>query len=286
MKRREFITIATGAAMWPFSARAQRSTGSKVSKIGVLWHAANADQEKVYLDVLVKAFGDLGYVEGKNAQFLHKFPAEQPERFRTLARELVEDKVDVIVAVTEFGAKEVKQATSTIPVIVVLTSDPVKAGLVESLARPGGNITGLSLMMNDLSGKRLSLMKEMVPNLSRIALLTDIGTAPSVPAFKESAKGLDLNLRPISVTTPNSIDEAFSEIARDGFDGAIVFGSTMFNERVRVGRTALSNKVCCFHTGKIFPSFSAKPLLMRIAYSRAQNRRTYLSSNLRGSNWS
>jgi putative ABC transport system substrate-binding protein len=238
----------------------------------VLWHAANADQEKIYLDVLTKAFADLGYVDQKNIRLLHKFPAENPERFRTLARELVEDKVDVIIAVTELGAKEVKRATNSIPAIVVLSPDPIRAGLVESLAHPGGNLTGLSLMNSDLSGKRLSLMHEVIPNLSRIALFTDIGTASSVPAFVEAARVSGLSLKTVTLTDPGSIDVAFSELARDGIGAAIVTGSMMFNERVRVASKALANRVATeaiiaemvredgilFSYGQDFPEFFRK----------------------------
>src|SRR6202011_4377491 len=113
--RRKFIAIAAIGAAWPLMTRAQQNlTNAKITRVGVLWHASNADEEKIYLDVLTKAFSDLGYVQGKNIEFLHRFPAEQPERFRTLARELVADKVDAIVAVTALGAKEAKQATSSI----------------------------------------------------------------------------------------------------------------------------------------------------------------------------
>jgi putative ABC transport system substrate-binding protein len=137
----------------------------------VLWHAGSAEEEDVYLSVLVKAFHDLGYDEGKNIHFDHRFPAENPERFQILARELVDAKPDVIIAVTEFAALKLKKATSTIPIVVTLSLDPIGTRLVEKLARPGGNVTGLSLMAIDLSGKRLELLKEAVPSLSRVALL-------------------------------------------------------------------------------------------------------------------
>src|SRR6516165_1523821 len=158
MRRRDFITLL-GAAVWPLAARAQQSS-NKIPVVGVLWHAGSAEEEDVYLSVLVKAFNDLGYVEGKNIHLDHRFPAENPERFRSLARELVDEKPDVIIAVTGFGAAEAKRATSTIPIVVTVAYDAVGMGLVESLARPGGNVTGLSLMAVDLSGKRLELLKE------------------------------------------------------------------------------------------------------------------------------
>jgi putative ABC transport system substrate-binding protein len=131
MRRREFIPLLGGAAAWPLAARAQQSS-NKIPVVGVLWHAGSAEEEEVYLSVLVKAFNDLGYVEGKNVHLDHRFPAEKPERFRILAQELVDEKPDVIIAVTNFAALEVKRATSTIPIVVSAASDAVGMGLVES----------------------------------------------------------------------------------------------------------------------------------------------------------
>lgn len=229
-------------------ARAQQNlTNARITRVGVLWHASNADEEKIYLDVLTKAFGDLGHVEGKNIEFLHRFPAEQPERFHALARELAEDKVDAIVAVTGLGAKAAKQATGTIPIVFVIVSDPVGGGLVESLARPGGNATGLSLMSIDLSGKRLALLKEAVPNLSRVALLvdqTDPFTQRAVKANQAAAEALGISLWPAEVRTPDDIEPAFSKIAQDRADGVILgAGSMLFNERARIGSSALAHRL-------------------------------------------
>jgi putative ABC transport system substrate-binding protein len=169
MKRRAFITLLGGAAAaWPLAARSQQSS-SKIPVVGVLWHAGSAEEEDVYLSVLVKAFNDLGYVEGKNIHLEQRFPAENPERFRTLARELVDEKPDAIITTSNLGTLEVKRATSTIPIVTALAQDPVGSGFVENLAHPGGNITGLSLMAVDLTGKRFALLKEAVPNLSRVA---------------------------------------------------------------------------------------------------------------------
>jgi putative tryptophan/tyrosine transport system substrate-binding protein len=170
VRRREFIKgIAGAAAAWPLAARAQQSS-NKIPVVGVLWHAGSAEEEEVYLSVLVKAFNDLGYLEGKNIHLDHRFPAENPDHFRILARELVDERPDVIIAVTTLGLIEVKGATGTIPIVFVLGRDPVRDGFVESLGHPGGNATGTSLMTNDLSGKRLEILREAVPNLSRVAL--------------------------------------------------------------------------------------------------------------------
>ena len=191
-------------------------------RVGVLWHAANAREEAEYLGALTKAFHELGYVEGKNIELDHRFPAEQPERFHTLAQELVESKVDMIVAVTGLGAKAAKQATGTIPIVLVADPDPVGNGFAQSLARPGSNITGLSLMASDTSSKRLALFKETVPKLARVAVVLDprdpFSKASGV-AYERAAKALGFLIQIFDVTTPDDIERAFSSIARDGFDG-------------------------------------------------------------------
>lgn len=249
MRRRDFIRLVGLSPALPLIARAQQGTTSgRVAKIGVLWHAGSAEEEKIYLDILTKAFNDLGYVEGKNVLFLHRFPAEQLERFRSLARELVESKPDVIIAITPPGAAVLKQTTSTIPIVFSVVPDPVGTGLVVSLAHPGGNLTGLSVMATDLSGKRLSLLKEAIPSLSRVALLTDRSLDPNtskryVSAYSKAAEAIGLVLHPIEVATPEAIDEAFSATAADGCDGAIVAGSMLANEGPRVGASALAHRM-------------------------------------------
>ncbi len=249
MKRREFITLLGGAAAsWPLVVHAQRSGKvAKIPIIGVLWHAGSAEEEEIYLSVLRKAFNDLGYVEGKNIELEHRFPAEQPDRFRTFARELVERKVDAIIAVTVLGAIEAKRATSTIPIVFVVVADPVGGGLVESLARPGGNATGLSLMSIDLSGKRLALLKEAVPNLSRVALLVDPVdpfTQRTIKANQAAAEALGISLWSAEVPTPDDIEPAFSVIAQDRAEGVVLgSGSMLFNERARIGSSALAHRL-------------------------------------------
>src|SRR5882757_4068150 len=255
MKRREFITLLGGAAvstsvacsdLWPLAARAQPSP-SRIPVVGVLWHAANAEEEDVYLSALQKAFRDLGYVEGKNIQLEHRFPAENPDRFRTLARELVDGKVDAVIAVTTLGAVELKKLTSTIPIVFAIVADPVGFGLVQSLGRPGGNATGLSLMTIDLSGKRLGLLKEAVPNLSRVALLVDPTDPFRQRTFKANqvaAETLGLSIWPAEIAAPNDVEPAFAKIAQDRADG-VVFGagSLLFNLRARIGAAALAHRL-------------------------------------------
>jgi putative ABC transport system substrate-binding protein len=245
MRRRDFIVLFGGAAtVWPLAAQAHQA--KRTLRIGVLWHAANAEEEDVYLSVVTKAFADLGYVDGKNIELVHRFPAEQPERFRAFAREFAESKVDAIIAVTSLGAREAKLATKTIPIVFALDPDPVGSGLVESLARPGGNATGLSLMAIDVSGKRLALFKELIPNLSRMAIMVDPRdpAAPRIRAgYEKAAKSLAIWTQTFEVTTPDQIEQAFSTMSREGFDGAAVVAPLLFNERVRIGAAALKHKV-------------------------------------------
>jgi putative ABC transport system substrate-binding protein len=246
MRRREFIRLIGGAAAaWPIAARAQQS--KDIPTVGVLWHAGSAEEEDVYLSVLVKAFNDLGYVEGKNIRLDHRFPAENPDRYRTLGQELIDAKPDAIVAVTVAGAVALKHLTSTIPIVFVLVPDPIASGLVESLARPGGNATGLSLMSVDLSGKRLELLKEAVPNLSRVALLLDLFSPAKerqIKANQIAAEALGISLWPAEVPAPDEIEPVFSKIAQDRADAVMrVSGSFLFNERARVGAAALAHRL-------------------------------------------
>jgi putative ABC transport system substrate-binding protein len=245
MRRREFITLLGGtAAAWPLSSAAQQR--KPIPHVGVIWHAADAGQEEEYLGALTKAFHELGYIEGRNIELDHRFPAEQPERFRTLTQELVESKVDVLVAVTPLGAREAKRATSTIPIVLVANPDPVGSGLVDNLARPGGNVTGLSLMTIDITGKRLALFKEIVPKLARLALVLDARESFArrfSVANETAAKAVGCTTQTFGVTTADEIEQAFLAIARDGFDGALVLGAPMYNERVQVGASALRHQV-------------------------------------------
>jgi putative ABC transport system substrate-binding protein len=216
-------------------------------KVGVLRHARSVEEEDVYLSVLVKALNDLGYVEGKNIHLDHRFPAENPDRFRTLAQELIDAKPGAIIAVTVAGAVALKKLTSTIPIVFVLVPDPIGFGLVENLARPGGNATGLTLMLVDLSGKRLELLKEGVPNLSRVALLLDPTSAlkeRTIKANQTAAEALGISLWSAEISTPGEIEPVFSKIAQDRADAVMrVSGSMLFNERARVGAAALAHRL-------------------------------------------
>jgi putative ABC transport system substrate-binding protein len=177
MRRREFITLLSGAAGYavlrPGAVRAE--TLGQMPRIGVLWHAGSADEESIYLAAFRQGLADVGYVEGRNIIVEHRFPAEKPERFQSMAAELVELKMDVLVAPGQPSALAMQRATTTIPIVFVAAYDPIGVGLVNNLARPSGNITGLSLP--DLIGKRLEIFRQALPDLSRVAVLININTA-------------------------------------------------------------------------------------------------------------
>jgi putative ABC transport system substrate-binding protein len=168
--RRKFIALLGGAAAWPTWARGQ--TRRKIPTIGVLWHAGSAEEEKFPLAQFRAGLQDIGYIEGKNIILENRFPAEQPERFHALAAELVRIDVDILFTVTRLAALAAQQATKTIPIVFMAVADPVGSKLVDSLARPGGNITGLANMALELTPKRFELLKEVV-GLSRAALLVN-----------------------------------------------------------------------------------------------------------------
>jgi putative ABC transport system substrate-binding protein len=244
MRRRTFIRLIGGAAAWPLSARAQQSS-NKIPLVGVLWHAGSAEEEDVYLRVLRKAFNDLGYVEGKNIHLEHRFPAENPDRFRALAQELVDLKPDAIIAVTTLGAIDVKKLTITIPIVFVVVADPIGTGLVDGLAHPGGNATGLSLMAVDLSGKHLALLKEAVSNLSRLTLVVDAtfpGKERVINSYEKAARELGISLWPVEISGLDDVERVFAKMVEDRADGfALTLGSLLFSLRAHIGASALTH---------------------------------------------
>jgi putative ABC transport system substrate-binding protein len=246
MRRREFITALGGAATWPLAARAQLP--SKFARVGVLWHEANEDNEAPYLGPFRQGLSELGYIESKNIALENRFAAEDYNRFDPLAAELVQLKVDVLVAVTVPAALAAQRATTAIPIVFILVPDPVASKLVGSLAHPGGNITGLSQLAFDMSAKRVELLKEMVPSLSRIALLVNPGD-PVVTrrTFEESriaADRLNLTIEQVEVRAPSDLGRAFSDVTEREFDGIVIASDPMlFSQRQRIGEWALSRKL-------------------------------------------
>jgi len=193
IKRREFISLLGGAAAWPVTARAQAQQGGKVRTIGFLGPASFSVYAP-WTTAFVQRLRELGWAEGRNVAIEYRWAGGVRERFVQIAAEFVRLKVDVIVTLGAAGIAA-KQATSTIPIVLAIAPDPVASGLVASLAYPGGNVTGLSIQTHDLTGKRLELLREVVPGLRRLAILVDAG----YPEFLRETDEVQAIARPLGI---------------------------------------------------------------------------------------
>jgi putative tryptophan/tyrosine transport system substrate-binding protein len=230
IRRRElFVVLGSAVAAWPLVARAQQK--GKIPVVGVLWHAGSAEQEGPNFKALVEGFDALGYVDGKNIRLEHRFPNEVPDRFKSMAAELVAAKVDVLVSVGATAAPYVKNATTTIPVVFSVVSDPVAAKLVDSLARPGRNVTGLTYFAEELAAKRLQFLKDGIPALSRVGLLVNPNTYLSGPYIEESqaaATKLGLVLQTFEARSLDELEPAFNRIAQAGMQAVSIIPEGVF----------------------------------------------------------
>ncbi len=242
MRRRAFITIVCGgAAAWPLAARAQPTR--KVPRIGVLWHAGSEQEEAIFLAEVRRGLRDLGYEEGRNVALVNTYAAEQYDRFASNARHLVDDNVDVIIAVTRPAALAAQQATRTIPVVAVVIPDPVGSGLVASLARPGGNITGLGNFGVDLAAKRVELMKEAVEGLTKVGLLVNPSDPGLARIFTEESKTaadrLGLSIQVLEIAKAEDIEAGLAAISPSGRTGLIINNDALLlTQAERIARLA------------------------------------------------
>ncbi len=214
MRRREFIALLGGAAAWPLGARAQQT--AKMSRIGYLG-SSSPTLEPHYVEAFRQKLRDLGHVEGENIAIEYRWADGQDDQLPKLATELVRLKPDVIVTTGTPGALAAMQATNTIPIVMASAGDPVGAGLVASLARPGGNVTGFTILGPELEGKRLELLKQAVPELSRVAVLWNPSNPAIVSYFetiKNAGRALRISLDPVAeVRRADELDNAFTAIA-------------------------------------------------------------------------
>jgi putative ABC transport system substrate-binding protein len=226
MRRRELIAFATAAwLVWPRFALAQQQAQSvRLGLLGGGDSAAAAPR----VEALRAGLRDLGYVEGKNLVIEFRWP-RTVEQMREAAAELARIKVDIIFAATSTEAEPARRATSTIPIVFAAHADPVGVGHVSSLARPGGNMTGLAMLQTDLAAKRLEILKETVPQVHRVGVLLD-RTAPSHRPFLQAAetasRKLGLQLRTVGVNTVAEYEGAFATMARDRVGAVLVHAST------------------------------------------------------------
>jgi putative ABC transport system substrate-binding protein len=252
MKRRDVMALIAGAAAWPTVVRGQQPR--RVPKVGVLWHAADADGEWPYYGCLLEGFGELGYSQGK-IELIHRFPDEKPEKFQSMAAELVALAPDVLMGVGG-AAPYVKKATSTIPMVFVYVADPIGAKLVESIRRPGGNATGLTNFGLELVGKRLEYLKEIVPQLARVAMIVN-PTNPISNFYVEQSNAasskLGLICKPYSVGTLDGLEPAFDAMAGDGMEAVFFNAESLFYVgKKRIAELALAHKLpCCGYVKEV-----------------------------------
>ncbi|MBR1142968.1 ABC transporter substrate-binding protein [Bradyrhizobium sp. AUGA SZCCT0431] len=258
MKRREFIMAIGGVTLWPLAAWAQQSRNAP--RIGFLITGSlELPATRASLKAFHKGLSEYGYIEGQNIFIEVRAADSKVERFPALAREMVGLKVDLIVASNSLAALAAQQATATIPIVVPVMGDPVGDGLVASLARPGGNITGLTFLGPQLVPKRLGLLKEALPSVSHVAVLWHPAAygehtmKSMMNEAEDAARALGVHLRFVAARGPDELQPAFSAIGAARADALLVFPSPMlFTERKRIVDLATQHRLPLMAMGKEF----------------------------------
>jgi len=243
MDRRAFIRgIAGAAVLSPVAAYAQAT--SKTRRVGVLMTTTPAAAAHI-VAAFANGLKELGHVEGKNVVIEYRWAEGRRERLAEMAADLVRQKVDVIVASSQAPALAAKRATTTIPIVMVNATDPVEAGLVASLARPGGNVTGLSQQLTpEIRAKQLQLLKETLPRVARVAVLHSPSTTVGLREYEAAGQALELRVQFVEVKSRDDLGRAFTAMARDRVDGLLVPGDTfLFTERQRIAELAREHRL-------------------------------------------
>ena len=233
MRRLEFLGLLGGAAAWPLSARAQQA--AKLPTIGVL-HLSSPEALAERMGGFRQGLKDIGYVEGENVAIEYRYADNQLDRLPGLATDLVRRQVAVIAAMGgPTSAFAAKAATTTLPIVFVVGDDPVRLGLVDSLARPGRNLTGINFFIVELAAKRLELLRELVPKADRVAVLVDPTNATTAEStlrdLERAARAVGLQTQVFNVTTSREIDAAFATLMRERIDMLFVPAGAFFADR-------------------------------------------------------
>jgi putative ABC transport system substrate-binding protein len=245
VKRREFLGLAGCAAAWPLTASAQQR--GKI--VGVL-----ADEPWPPIDTFRQALDDFGYIEGKNVRFEYRYSKGDNKRLPELANNLVGLDVDVILTWGTDAVLAAKQATTTIPIVMSVIGDPLGAGIVTNLTHPGGNVTGCSLHSDELEAKRLQLLKEIVPGLSRVAILfnpTNHYMPLALQSARKGAQVLHVSLGVYEIYDTTSLDAAFVTLTEDRPDGFLVPADPfLVSQRGRITQFAIEHKLPSVYTSR------------------------------------
>jgi putative ABC transport system substrate-binding protein len=231
MRRREFITLIGGAAAWPLAAGAQQPA---MPVVGFL-HPTSPDAFPDRLRGFRQGLKETGYVEGENVMINYRFAENQIDRLPAMADELVSSRVAVIAAANSPPALAAKAATTTIPIVFIAPEDPVRLGLVTSLARPGGNMSGINLLSGELGGKRLELLRDLVPGAARVAVLVNQAnpstTETTLRDVEAAARAMGLQIHVLRASTSREIDAAFATLVRERSNTLFVSNDPFFTSR-------------------------------------------------------
>jgi putative ABC transport system substrate-binding protein len=290
MRRREFIAALGGTAMtWSLAAHGQPAT--KIVRIGIfsLGRGDQSDASRATVDAFVSEMHELGYTEGLNIVFERKFADGDTNKLGGLAREFVERRVDAIVALATPVARAAKLATSAIPIVAIGMGDPVEDELVASLARPGGNVTGTAFLGPELVSKRLQLLKEIVPSLSRVVVLWHpraYGERTMAGMLKETesaAQSLGAKLQLVAADRPDDLGGAFAAMTAARADGLIVFPSSMlYSQYARIVAFAANNRLPAMYAAREAADLGGLASYGVNLQNLARETATYLDKILKG----
>jgi putative ABC transport system substrate-binding protein len=253
IRRRKFITLVGSAAIWPLAARAQQPALPVIGLLDPRSPDAMADRLRAFRQGLK----DVGYVEGENVTIIYRFAEDQYDRLPGLAAELVRQRVTVIAASATPAAIAAKPATATIPIAFIAAQDPVRLGLVASLARPGGNLTGTNFFSLELVAKRLDLLRELVPRAVHVAVLVNPAdattTAPTLRDVEAAARAIGLQVQVLNASTSREINAAFENVGRDRPDALFVGANTFLTaRRIQVVQLAAFHRLPAVYANRDF----------------------------------
>jgi putative ABC transport system substrate-binding protein len=240
------LTLALCALLFALGSVAEAQQVKKAPRIGFLG-ATDASANTARIEAFRQGLRELGYTEGENIVVEYRWAEGKAERLPELAAELVRLKVAIVVTAGPTATRPAKEATSTIPIVMAFDNDPVGSGFVVSLARPGGNVTGLSAVFPELSGKRLELLKEVLPKLSRIVAfgtLSQPGTVQTLRETERAASALALKLQSLDIRNPGNIETAFQAARKGRADAILVLSSpVIFSRRTQIAELAVKNRL-------------------------------------------
>jgi putative ABC transport system substrate-binding protein len=281
MRRREFVTLLCGAAgLWPLAVRAQQP--GKMSTVGYL--GADASAFRPWTSAFVARLRELGWIEGSSIAIEYRWSQGRTERYAEIAAEFVRLKVDVIVTVGS-AVPIVRQATADIPIVFAVAIDPVGSGLVASLARPGGNVTGLSIQANELAGKRLEFARELVPGLRRLAIMFNVGNAQPVLEMGETqaaARTLGLEVAPLVIQRAEDIAPSFQGLKSRADALYVAVDQLMVANRTSILTSALEAQVPTIFSTRDFVASGALMSYGPSYTERFRHAADYVDKILRG----